>query len=136
MNRSTQRLSAREKCSMTGTVRSWIKKAEADYRFAHKNLSNSQGFFDQLAFHFQQATEKYLKALMEHRGVSVAKTHNLHDLINALLPNDPNLKRYRRGMRFLTRFAVATRYPGDGVNKRQLMASFRWATKVRAEVRT
>jgi len=38
-------------------------------------------------------------------------------------------------MRFLTQFAVGTRYPGDNASKRQEQAAFRWAGKVRDAAR-
>jgi hypothetical protein len=41
------------------------------------------------------------------------------------------LRGLRRGLDFLTRYAVETRYPGKSVNKRQAMAALRWAGKVR-----
>jgi hypothetical protein len=39
-------------------------------------------------------------------------------------------------MRFLTRFAVGPRYPGDNVTKRQAKAALRWAGRVRAAARS
>jgi hypothetical protein len=39
-------------------------------------------------------------------------------------------------MRFLTRFAVGPRYPGDNTTRRQADAALRWADQVRTEVRT
>jgi hypothetical protein len=37
----------------------------------------------------------------------------------------------KRGLEFLTRFAVEFRYPGESASKRQATAALRWATKVR-----
>ena len=37
----------------------------------------------------------------------------------------------RRGLRFLTDFAVEPRYPGEWQTKRQAIAALRWAGKVR-----
>ena len=46
-----------------------------------------------------------------------------------------SLRSLRRGLAFLTTFAVATRYPGDDANRRQAKASIRWAEKVRIQAR-
>jgi hypothetical protein len=37
----------------------------------------------------------------------------------------------RRGLLFLSVFAVDTRYPGNKASKRQAVAAFRWAERVR-----
>ena len=41
----------------------------------------------------------------------------------------PFMRPFQRGLRFLTRFAVGTRYP------RQAVAALRWERRVRVEVR-
>ncbi len=38
----------------------------------------------------------------------------------------------RRGVRFLTEFAVDTRYPGNSADKRQAKAALRWADRTRS----
>jgi hypothetical protein len=59
----------------------------------------------------------------------------LVDLRNLLLPHYPSLNSFRRGLTFLTEFAVETRYPGKTATKRQATAALRWAERVRAEAR-
>jgi HEPN domain-containing protein len=86
---------------------------------------------DQLCFHCQQAAEKYLKALVEEIGLSVKKTHELEDLLDQLLPHHRSLRSLRRGLAFLSQFAVEVRYPGDNASKRQAVSALRWAGKVR-----
>jgi hypothetical protein len=41
----------------------------------------------------------------------------------------------RRGLIFLTDFAVDIRYPGDSASKRQAASALRWAGRVRGECR-
>jgi HEPN domain-containing protein len=84
-----------------------------------------------LCFHCQQGAEKYLKALMEELGITLPRTHNLVALLPLLLPHHGSLRRFRRGLDFLTRFAVETRYPGDDASKRQSEAARRWTGQVR-----
>lgn len=73
---------------------------------------------------------------MEELGLSVPKTHDLETLMIALKPHHPTLKSLRRGLAFLTDFAVDTRYPGDSASKRQAVAALRWSKRVRTEART
>jgi hypothetical protein len=53
-----------------------------------------------------------------------------------LLLHHPALASLRRGMAFLSRFAVDTRYPGDTASKREAEAAQRWAAKVRDACRS
>ena len=45
------------------------------------------------------------------------------------------LRSLRRGLIFLTDFAVDPRYPGDNTSKRQAAAALRWAYRVRGVCR-
>jgi HEPN domain-containing protein len=113
-----------------------VRKAESDYAVAKQIASGTDPHHDEVCFHAQQCAEKYLKALLEELGQPVPRTHLLEDLINFLLPHRANLSALRRGARFLTRFAVATRYPGKNATKREATSALRWATKVRKAART
>jgi hypothetical protein len=72
---------------------------------------------------------------MEELALAVPKTHVLVLLLAALAPHHPGLRSFRRGLVFLTTFAVDTRYPGEDASKRQAVAALRWAEKVRAMAR-
>jgi hypothetical protein len=48
-----------------------------------------------------------------------------------LLPHHGELLALRRGLIFLTDFAVDPRYPGESVHKRQAVSAMRWAERVR-----
>jgi HEPN domain-containing protein len=91
---------------------------------------------DQRCFHCQQAAEKYLKAILEEIGLPIEKTHELDDLLNQLLPYRPSLRSLRRGLVFLSDFAVGVRHPGDNASKRQAVSALRWPGKVRTACRT
>jgi HEPN domain-containing protein len=90
---------------------------------------------DGVCFHCQQCAEKYLKGLMEELGLAVPKTHYLALLLSALAPHHPSLNSWRRGLLFLSAFAVAARYPGRQASKRQAVAALRWAERVRTQAR-
>jgi HEPN domain-containing protein len=112
-----------------------VRKAESDYRLAVQISRGDEPFHDELCFHCQQATEKYLKALLEELGLVVPRIHNLDDLRGLLAPHHGALRPLRRGLIFLTNFAVDTRYPGDHATRRQAAAALRWAERARAECR-
>jgi HEPN domain-containing protein len=77
-----------------------------------------------------------LKAILEELGHTAPRTHNLVALLPLLMPHHASLRHLRRGLDFLTRFAVDTRYPGDDASKRQAAAAKRWAGKVRDACRS
>jgi HEPN domain-containing protein len=113
----------------------WVRKAEEDYHVAVRTHRSAGPFHNAVCFHCQQASEKYLKAVLEEQGLTVPKTHDLDDLRQLLLLHDASLRPLRRGLVFLTRFAVETRYPGDWASKRQAAAAIRWVGKVRTTAR-
>ncbi|MFT3878958.1 MAG: HEPN domain-containing protein [Gemmatales bacterium] len=111
-------------------------KAEDDFEAATLLRAAEARLHDQVCFHCQQCVEKYLKALLEENHLPIPKTHNLVKLMELLVSLFPKLKSHRRGLDFLTRFAVETRYPNDFASKRQAIASLRWSIKLRLEIRT
>jgi HEPN domain-containing protein len=116
---------------MKSTTRDWVRKAEADYRLAVKLARGTEPFDDQLCFHCQQASEKYLKALMEELALTIPKTHDLERLRVMLTSHPTGLNACKRGLAFLTNFAVPVRYPGWNASRRQATAALRWASRVR-----
>src|SRR3954447_8250973 len=120
---------------MKKTTREWVKKAEQDYVLAKQASRSKVPVHDGVCFHRQQCAEKYLKGLMEEIGLPVPKTHVLSVLLTALAPHHPTLWSLRRGLLFLTNFAVKTRYPGKTASKRQAVAALRWAARVRTPAR-
>lgn len=120
---------------MKRDTREWIKKAEADYEVAQLLMASDDWFTDQIAFHCQQSAEKYLKAILVEAGDPIPRTHILHTLVVQATIHHTVLSKYQRGMRFLTRFAVAFRYPGEHATKRQAKSALRWAEALRVEVR-
>src|SRR4051794_26468164 len=105
----------------------WIRKAEADLAIARRESAVKPPAHDGVCFHCQQAAEKYLKALLQEQGHVIPRTHSLHHLLTLLLPQNGELKRLRRGLRMMTRFAVDVRYPDFNATKRQAAASLRHA---------
>ena len=120
---------------MKKATREWVKKAEQDWVLAEQGIQSQVPVHDGTCFHCQQCVEKYLKGLMEEIGLSIPKTHFLDSLLTALAPYHPTLRSFRRGLLFLTVFAVDTRCPGNNASKRQAVAAVRWAHRVRKTAR-
>jgi hypothetical protein len=76
-----------------------------------------------------------LKALLQELGLPLARTQECEDLLDVLLPHDPELRSCRRGAIFLSDFAVEFRYPGRNATTRQMRAALRWAGRMRESCR-
>jgi HEPN domain-containing protein len=121
---------------MKKTTKEWVRKAEEDYLLARQARRSKVPLHDGVCFHCQQCAEKYLKGLTEELGLSVPKTHDLKLLLALLAAPYSMLRSLRRGLIFLSDFAVDIRYPGDNASKRQAVAAFRWAGRVRSAARS
>jgi HEPN domain-containing protein len=73
---------------------------------------------------------------LEELALAIPKTHDLDNLLMLLLSHHSSLRSLRRGLVFLTDFAVDTRYPGNNASKRQAASALRWAERVRTTART
>jgi HEPN domain-containing protein len=119
---------------MNRDTAAWVQKAEDDIGSA-KLLAQLLRYKDQICFHCQQAAEKYLKAFLQELGAPVPRTHDLDTLLQLLTPHDATLRRLRRGLRTLTRYAVEYRYPFERATARQTHSALRIADQVRTELR-
>ncbi len=93
----------------------WIRKAESDLRNVANNLQVGGDDLptDTLAFHCQQAVEKYLKAYLVSKDVSYPFTHDLALLIRKCSDLEPEFMEIMEAAESLTPFAVEARYPDD-----------------------
>jgi HEPN domain-containing protein len=115
--------------------REWVQKAEDDLRLAKVGSIQKPPVHDGVCFHCQQSAEKYLKAILQECGKVVEKTHNLNDLLSALLSDYPTLRRFRPRLKVLTKYAVDYRYPGERASKRQATAALRCSDDLRGVAR-
>ena len=96
-------------------IREWIDKADHDLGSAKLIFLHIPEYFDTIAFHCQQATEKYLKAMLVFYGVDLQRTHNLVYLLDLLsqkffLSEDI----YDKAI-LLNGFSVQIRYPDKSI---------------------
>lgn len=94
-------------------VKQWLAKADVDYRTAESLLRDPQPIRESVAFHCQQASEKWLKALLVSRQVEFPKTHSIGRLLDLLAGIEPQLAAALEDTDVLTLFGVELRYPGD-----------------------
>lgn len=90
----------------------WLRKADGDLRAAEK-LAESPEFFSEVAFHCQQAAEKYLKACLAAKLEEPPRTHDLEKLLYLVAEFTDIIAEDERLATFLTPYAVLSRYPAD-----------------------
>jgi len=114
----------------------WVEKAEGDFRSAQRELRvRSHPNYDLVCFLSQQCAEKYLKGLLAEKDVRFAKTHDLEELLDLLLPGQPRLEALRDGLALLTDHAVEFRYPGETATKEIARTALAHCRAARKEVR-
>jgi HEPN domain-containing protein len=93
-----------------------VAKAEVDYRTAERLVTDPDPIRESIAFHCQQAVEKYLKAFLVSLQVEFPKTHDLEQLPDLLTADRPDLAAELEGVKVLTPFrsqdALSGRFPG------------------------
>jgi HEPN domain-containing protein len=94
-------------------VAQWVHKAEVDYHTAERLLRDEQPIRESIAFHCQQAVEKYIKAILVSRQMEFPKTHSIAQLLDLVATFAPDLAADLAGTIQLTPFGVQIRYPGD-----------------------
>ena len=90
----------------------WIKKADLDFDTV-EHLAGEERFRDVVAFHAQQAAEKYVKAILTRHQIEFPKTHLIEQLLILLSQAEPQLAHALDTAQWLSPFGVDMRYPGD-----------------------
>lgn len=94
-------------------VRSWLAKAQSDWRTVDILLQNHESPSDAVCFHCQQLVEKLLKAVLTVHSVEAPRTHDLRRLVQLAAPFAPDLVPLVDRADSLTVYGVETRYPGE-----------------------
>jgi len=95
------------KCEL---VRQWLGKAEEDLQVIAFMMDNHAPFYTVVAFHAQQAVEKYLKAWLTSIGIEFTKTHNISHLLSFVSQSVPELAARMESAGILSRYAVESRF--------------------------
>jgi HEPN domain-containing protein len=114
-------------------IKEWIDKADHDLGSAKLIFLHIPDYFDTIAFHCQQATEKYLKAILLYQNIDFQKSHNLVyllDLLSQKMEISEDL--YDKGI-LLNGFSVQIRYPDKTIylSKEELETSIKIAEEFR-----
>lgn len=96
-------------------IREWIDKADHDLGSAKLIFLHIPEYFDTIAFHCQQATEKYLKATLVFYGVDFQRTHNLVYLLDLLSQKFVLSEDLYDKAILLNGFSVQIRYPNKNI---------------------
>jgi HEPN domain-containing protein len=88
----------------------WLQKAEDDYGFACSVIEDSP-FYAHICFHFHQAAEKFLKALIIAYDLEFKRIHDLPVLLKSSMLINRELEALREDCTFLNPFYIDARYP-------------------------
>ncbi len=111
----------------------WIDKGDHDLGSAKLIYLHIPDYFDTIAFHCQQATEKYLKAILTYYLIEFQRSHNLVYLLDLLTQMiDIKDDAYDKAI-ILNGFSVQIRYPDNTIHltKEELEISIRISQEFR-----
>jgi len=97
---------------MKKQVENWFFFAERDLKTAERLISDEDPFTNIIAFHCQQAIEKYLKAFLIGNSIALKKTHDLI-LLNNMVNEVKSLGIDGSKIMLVNEVYSETRYPGD-----------------------
>jgi len=94
----------------------WINKADHDLGSAKIIYLHLPDYFDTIAFHCQQAVEKYIKAILVYRKIEFDRSHDLIYLLE-LLPEDIQVttEQFNKAAS-LNGLSVQIRYPNQRIH--------------------
>lgn len=114
----------------------WLEKADEDYRVALRELRVRQRpALNAVCFHAQQCVEKYLKAVLARQGKPFHKTHDLDLLLTDCLEWFPLWEAMRDDLKYLSRYAVLFRYPGESADRPEARRAVQAMRRCRHDVR-
>lgn len=94
-------------------VRDWLALAREDLAVAEHLIVSGTTFYGIVAFHAQQAVEKYMKAFLVAHEISFRKTHDLVQLMDLIVEINRPLGEALEPCATLSPYSVEVRYPGD-----------------------
>ena len=89
----------------------WLAKAEDDVLVIESILAAARVSWEAVAFHAQQAAEKFLEGLLAGKGTQPPKTHDLVVLVELAAKHDPSVAQFQNHARTLNSVYISSRYP-------------------------
>jgi HEPN domain-containing protein len=114
-------------------VAAWIEKGDHDLGSAKVIFQYIPDYFDTIAFHCQQAVEKYLKAMLIYYNIDFQKVHDLTYLLELLSRSmEIDSELFHKAIT-LNNFAVEIRYPNQTLylTREELIEAFEIAEEFR-----
>ena len=97
---------------MKKQVKNWILFADQDLKTAEIVIKDEYPLTNIIAFHCQQAIEKYMKAFLVEKNFPIIRTHDLIKL-NDMIRSIRDLGIDEKKMILLNEVYTETRYPSD-----------------------
>jgi len=97
-------------------VKSWIEKGDHDLGTAQVTFLYIPRYRDTIAFHCQQAVEKYLKGYLFLNNTDFKRTHNLNYLLSLVSQFDSVNDDLYDKVAELEDFSVEIRYPDTSID--------------------
>lgn len=88
----------------------WFERGQHDIETAQL-LYDEHGYTDSIAYHIQQAIEKYLKGFLVLQGKRPPKIHELDTLLNYIAAFDKSFMNYLDLCEKASRYYIEDRYP-------------------------
>ena len=119
-------------------VKLWIEKADHDLGTAQVTYLYLPKYRDTIAFHCQQAAEKYLKGLLLFLDIPFKKQHSLNYLLGLLSSKIEITNELYDNASELEDFAVEIRYPDTSIDlaDEEIQQAFKIAKLIRSFVLT
>ena len=89
---------------------SWFARGDVDLRSAEVLLAAGEAF-PVVAFHIQQAAEKYLKGYLLARGWEMRRIHDLELLVQEAISRYPDFAGFLSPCQRITEYYLESRYP-------------------------
>lgn len=96
----------------------WVEKAEEDWITADTMMKRHKVFTGVVCYHFQQCAEKYIKAIIIHKGSTFPKTHDLNALSSISEANGVLIGMTESDLETLSGYAITARYPSADPSKK------------------
>ena len=97
---------------MKKPVEDWVSFADSDLKTAEIVIRDGSPLANIIAFHCQQAIEKYFKAYLLEKNIPIIKTHDLIKL-NNMIKEVKDLNINENMLIMINEVYSETRYPGD-----------------------
>jgi HEPN domain-containing protein len=88
----------------------WLDRADVDLDLAEIALQQKIPRLEGASYSIQQAAEKTIKAILQHVGVKIPKTHDITELVDAI-PAGHHLLKQASALEPTTPWSVQSRYP-------------------------